>query len=156
MENKIRRIGIIEIIMRSIIGIIFLFGGYGLAVSSSKDVFQKPSGIVLIIAAGMNFVFLIKDTIKGLKASSNRTPNEIIIQVFEVTGLFEAYIDINIDNEFPFSLGKGSEKIINIPNGKHIISATWDNSSSKKEFEINNDGKLFTITIGTPPRIKER
>jgi hypothetical protein len=52
-------------------------------------------------------------------------------------------------------LENGEERIINIPNGNHIISVTFDSKCTKKEFEINDTGKIFCIDIGPPAKINE-
>ncbi|MDR2702310.1 MAG: hypothetical protein LBB72_07760 [Spirochaetaceae bacterium] len=62
--------------------------------------------------------------------------------------------DIRLDNQ-SFQLENGEEKIIKIENGKHIISASFNNDYDKLEFEINNNSKVFNVFIKPPIKIQE-
>jgi hypothetical protein len=62
--------------------------------------------------------------------------------------------DIRLDNQ-SFQLENGEEKIVKIENGKHIISASFNNDYDKLEFEINNNNKVFNVFIKPPIKIQE-
>jgi len=61
-------------------------------------------------------------------------------------------VNVNIDGKNSFVLENGEEKIIDISNGKHFIDAAFNNDFDKKEFDIDNNGKVFTII--TRPSLK--
>jgi hypothetical protein len=51
-------------------------------------------------------------------------------------------------------LENGGEEI-KLPNGKHTIMATFDNDFVKKDFEINNNRKIFSVINEPPLKIDE-
>jgi len=63
-------------------------------------------------------------------------------------------INVSVDNE-NFLLANGEEKILDIKNGKHVISTFFNNEYEKLEFEIKNNNKAFNVFIKPPLKIQE-
>lgn len=155
MQTKKIKAG--EIVGRTILSIVFLFLGI-IAISGSGEksyAFQMPAGIVFLIGGIFSVFALIQDIMKRRKVLKGRQPNLLIIQRPSFMAGSETNIEIYIDKVFCFSLGNESENILKIENGKHIIKAIWSDAQNEREFEINNDSKLFVLQAGRPPKIKE-
>ena len=97
----------------------------------------------------------VEQQISEIQSEKNINQNEL--KIIRLTSKFGSGIalDVSIDDNEKFFIKNGEEKIINISNGKHIIKVFRDNDYDKQEFEINNNGKIFSILIGPPIKIKE-
>jgi hypothetical protein len=63
-------------------------------------------------------------------------------------------VDIKLDEQ-NFQLENGAEKIFNIKNGKHKITAYFNNDDDQLEFDINNNSKVINVFIKPPIKIQE-
>jgi hypothetical protein len=63
-------------------------------------------------------------------------------------------VDIKLDEQV-FQLSNGGEKIFNVINGKHKITAYFNNDDDQLEFEINNNSKVINVFIKPPIKIQE-
>jgi len=95
----------------------------------------------------------IEEQIQEIKKGPNDKQNELKIVRLNDTFGSGILLEVIIDNEMKFTIKNGEEKIVKISNGKHIIKVSRDNDYDKKEFEINNNGKIFSIVIGPPIKI---
>lgn len=81
--------------------------------------------------------------------------NQLIINRLENDFESSSLLNVSIDNRINFDIGNGEEKTIDIQNGKHFISVSFNNVSKKKDFEINNNGKIISININPLKIIEE-
>ena len=89
--------------------------------------------------------------------AENKSSTQIGNNQIKITRLKSAVgsallVDIRVDNQ-SHHLENGEEKVINVENGKHIITASFNNDYEKLEFEINNDKKSFEIIIKPPLKL---
>jgi hypothetical protein len=97
----------------------------------------------------------VDEQISLVKNNEDVQQNELkIIRLNGVVGS-ALLVKVKIDNEIAISLENGGKEIVKIPNGKHTITATFDNDIVKKDFEIDNNGKIFSIIIEPSLRIDE-
>jgi hypothetical protein len=97
----------------------------------------------------------VEEQIPSIKNDEDVQQNELkIIRLKRIVGS-SVLVDVKIDNEISISLEDGGQKIVKIANGKHTITAISDNDIVRKDFEINNDGKIFSIIIEPPLKINE-
>jgi hypothetical protein len=89
-------------------------------------------------------------TIPQVPLSNNQIK---IIRLKSVVGS-ALLVDVKLDDQH-FKLENGETKLFDVENGKHTISATFDNDYEKLEFEINNNSKVINVFIKPPIKIQE-
>lgn len=96
-----------------------------------------------------------EEQISSRKNEENVQSNELKIIRLNSDAGSALLVNVKIDNEKEISLENGGAEIIKIPNGKHTIKATFNNDIAKMDFEINNNGKVFSIINEPPLKINE-
>jgi hypothetical protein len=97
------------------------------------------------------------DKISEPEIVTSSTPlanNQIKIIRLEAVVGSALLVDVNVDNQ-NFQLENGEVKIVNLENGKHIISTSFNNDYEELEFVLNNDNKTFNVFIKPPIKIQE-
>lgn len=96
----------------------------------------------------------IEEQVTELKQETVVGNNQLkLIRLKSVVGS-ALLLDVKVDNQ-NIKLENGEEKIINVENGKHTVSASFNNDYEKFEFEINNNSKVISIFIKPPLKIQE-
>jgi len=80
---------------------------------------------------------------------------EIKIIRLNVTPDNDMPIDVYINDEPRFSMENKEERIIKMPNGKHKMTVKYNCLLGFKNFEIDNNGKIFLVNIGPAVKINE-
>ena len=63
-------------------------------------------------------------------------------------------VDIKLDDQ-TFQIENGGEKIFNVGNGRHKITAFFNDGDDQLEFDINNNSKVINVFIKPPIKIQE-
>jgi hypothetical protein len=91
---------------------------------------------------------------KNVQSYDVKTNEVKIIRLKSVVGS-ALLINVRIDNEKEISLENGGTETIKMQNGKHTITAAFNNDFVRMDFEINNNGKVFSIIYSPPLKINE-